>query len=97
MHSEIVNSRGAVERFFVIWSSMRTPASCPELLQRCPAAGDDRACAVDATVCVGSLPSSLSAQNHTARRPSPPVPDGGSSRRPYLEPPVYLVTVAALT
>jgi len=86
MHSEIVNSRGAVERFFVIWISMKTPGGIPGLLQRNSASSDDRACAADATVCVGSVPPSLSAQNHTARRP-----------RPYFEPPVYLVTVAALT
>ncbi len=78
---------------FVIWSSMRTPASCPELFQRCAAAGDDKACAVDATVCVGGAPSNLSAQNHTAGRPLPPA----LLRCCYLAPPVYLVTLAALT
>jgi type IV secretory pathway protease TraF len=48
---------------------------------------------VDATVCVGGAPSNLSAQNHTAGRPLPPA----LLRCCYLAPPVYLVTLAALT
>jgi hypothetical protein len=50
-------------------SSMRTPASCPELFQRRAATGDDTACAADATDCVGGAPPSLSAHSHTAGRP----------------------------
>lgn len=68
---------------------MVAPASCPELFQRNAAAGDDKACAVDATVCVGGAPSTLSAQNH--RPPDLPYFQG------YLAPPEYLVTLVALT